>query len=208
MCASQTCGTPSRWRWAEPCRRPSCLRCYRRFVESEIAKAVAHFEDHDPRQLGWLTIHLDASPDLRKLCARTTNRLRNTIDRERRRRSAWEDVEVRALFRSDGERLILHGWVHFGDVAPQEFTRALAQAWSVEAVRVEPFGQRGVEAGIAEFGCRWRTDPETALTSFRSMRLTVGPQWAKATRHWSPITSAPAHLEPLPVSFGYEAVWF
>jgi hypothetical protein len=102
--------------------------------------------------------------------------------------------------------MILSGFVRIGDLAPQAFGTTLAQAWSAEAVRLEPFCEQSTEASIRSFGARWQSDQPTAPTSFRSMRLTVGPRWAKATRHWSPSASKP-YLEPMPVSIGYDGEW-
>jgi hypothetical protein len=203
MRPSTACGAASRWRWAEPCRQPSCPKCYRRFINGEIGKALKCFGSHDPKQLGWLEIDLGPAINATGLCARTTNRLRNTLDRERRRRSRWDDVHVGMLFSSDGEQLTLSGFVRIAKVAPQEFARVLADAWSIAAVRLEPFEGASADEHIAEVGYRWRKVPNTALPSFRNMRVTVGPRWLKATRHRSPVATLPAYREPMPVSVGF-----
>ena len=197
------CGAPSSRRWAEPCRRPSCPKCLGRFVDREIEKAVATFGLHDG-QLGWLTIDLGTPADVHQLCTRAKNRLRNTLDSRRRRLSHWDEVEVRTLFRSSHGRLTLSRFVSFGGVAPEAFARVLAGSWSPATVRVAPLCDDEPEQRIREYGHRWHTLPETGLSSFRSMRLTVGPRWVKRTRHWAPATAEADHREPMPISLGYE----
>lgn len=176
-------------------------------MRREIENAVARFGRCDPLELGWLTIDLGEIVDVPRQCVRATNRLRNTLDNERRRREHWDDVEVRALFRSVGSHLTVSGFVYLGNVAPPELSRVLQNAWAVEAVSLTPFSGENAEAAIRAFGARWQTGPEVALPSFRRMRLTVGRRWMKATRHWSPLTNEPDYLEPMPISVGYDGAW-
>lgn len=168
-----------------------------------VGKSLALFGGHDRERLAWFSISLGGIDEVDGLLARITNRLRNTIDRERRRRSYWERLEIAALFQRRDDAMTLEGFVHFGEVRPQEFVRALSRAWSMGTVCIEPFSGESTSQSIQDFGARWHGGAEIALTSLRKLRLTVGPRWAKGSRHWSPVSTEPLYLEPLPICIGY-----
>jgi len=198
------CGSPSRWRWAEPCRRTSCTKCWARFVERELARAMASFGGRAASQLGWLTINLGTESNLPGLCVRTAVRFRNSVDRERARGSTWDDVEVRALFHDCGSRLVLSGFVWLGLADPREFAQPLRRVWTDDAVVFEPFSGKPADESIVHFGAAWHAGVLSSLVSFRRLRLTIGARWSKATRHDPPVPTPPVCLEPMPISFGWQ----
>lgn len=197
------CGAPSRWRWAEPCRQPPCPKCFSRFVDREISRAVDRYGETPAPRLGWFSIGIGCAADVPILCERTTNRFRNIIDRERRRFRRWYEIDVKAQFGFSDGSLLLAGLVYLADVRPEEFSRVVGLAWTVEAVEVAPFSGEDVGECIRSFGSQWHAGPHPAFTSFRSMRLMIGPRFMKRTRHSPPATDAQSHLEPMPVTFSW-----
>ncbi|MGA0604683.1 hypothetical protein ACO2Q0_01675 [Phenylobacterium sp. VNQ135] len=201
-----TCGAPSRWRWADRCNRPSCPKCFQRFAEKQLAQTIATFGDAAPGQLGWFEIDLGCVADASRLRRPTTNRLRNTVDRQRRSTlgAPWDDIHIRALFGTRLDQLTLSGFIYFGDVAPHALGRVIANAWSSAAVRLVAFNSEGSPAPMHHFGALWAATPMMDLRSFRELRVVVGPRWSKATRHGKPSQGVLHDLDPLPVSVSFD----
>lgn len=91
------CGQPSEHKVAEPCRKIGCQRCREKCVHREVDKAVDLFGSCSNSEMAFATVVLGATcnvGDIKNMFAKARRQLRSVIDRRRRAKPRWNDIEV------------------------------------------------------------------------------------------------------------------